>query len=304
MRLKQLQCLIRIAEVGSLHEAARREGITQPALSKMISTLEEEVGASLLLRSTRGATLTEAGRATATRARVICAEARRIVEDAHELTDGEGTMVQVGITAAGCLALLSPVLAKFRVRLPRARVKILDSSFDAVYTQLRNSDLDFAICPLSATSSGRDLDASALFATPMTPVCAAHHRARGVSSLSELMGELWTWPEDADGGSVSDTFRHNNLEKPHSFICDSFAARLQLILASDAIAFMPVFLLESPFLKGRIVPIHVRERISEGRYYLFRLANSPLTRQAEILATYFKEQAEVVRTAAAPATNI
>lgn len=297
MRLKQLQCLIRIGEVGSLHEAAKREGITQPAMSKMMSMLEQEVGTALLVRSARGASLTGAGLETVSRARVICAEARKIVEDARQLSEMDGGLVRVGLTASGCLTLLTPALAKFRQSLPCSRVQILDSTCDSVYMQLRNGDLDFAICSLSASSSGRDLDATALFSSPLTPVCAADNKARKASSLKELMGELWTWPEDADGGCVSETFRENQLDKPHSFICESFSARVQLILTSNAIAFMPVILLNSHFLQGRVVPIYVKDRIAEARYYLFRNANTPLTRHATMLANFFKEQADIVRAA-------
>ena len=74
MRLEQLECLISIAEVGSFREAARRFNLSQPALSKMISTLELEIGAPLLIRTARGAPLTAAGSAIVTRARVISSE--------------------------------------------------------------------------------------------------------------------------------------------------------------------------------------------------------------------------------------
>jgi DNA-binding transcriptional LysR family regulator len=295
MRLEQLQCLIRIAEVGSLREAARREGLTQPALSKMIASLEQEIGAPLLVRSARGATLTNAGVATLTRARVICTEARKIAEDAAQLRDGEGLRVKVGLTAAAAHTLLPPVLAKFREMVPNGRLEIVDSTFGSIYGDLRNKGLDFAICPLSTGSSGRDLDATALFSSPMTPVCACDHKSRDAESLDELMGEMWTWAEDGDGGVVSDAFRANNLPKPFSIACDSFSGRLQLIVACNAIGLFPLVLLENPLLKGHVCPIHVRERIPEVRYYLFRSANSPLTRHAEVLAGLFKEQADVVR---------
>jgi DNA-binding transcriptional LysR family regulator len=179
--------------------------------------------------------------------------------------------------------------------MPKARLQIVDSSFNAIYPQLRNRDLDFAICPLSSAANGRDIDSTALFSSAMTPVCVPQHPLSRVSSLKELMGEIWTWAEDGDGGVVSDAFRYNNLEKPFAVVSDSFSSRLQLIIACNAVALFPTILLESTLLKGRIVPIGVRERIPEARYYLVRSAYSPLTTQAELLAELFKEQAARIR---------
>ena len=297
MRLEQLECLISIAEVGSFREAARRFNLSQPAISKMISSLEIEVGTPLLIRTARGATLTAAGSAIVTRARVISSEARKISEDARQFSDGDGMVVRVGLTAACSHALLAPVLTKFLKQMPRARLQLVDSSFNSIYAQLRNRDLDFAICPLSSSANGRDIDSTALFSSAMTPVCMPQHPLRGASSIKDLMGEIWTWAEDGDGGVVSDAFRDNNLEKPFSVVSDSFSSRLQMILACNAIALFPTILLESNFLRERIAPIWVREHLPEARYYLVRSAHSPLTTQAELLAKLFAEQAGHVRAA-------
>jgi DNA-binding transcriptional LysR family regulator len=60
-RLQALRIFARVARRGSLSRAGRELGLSQPSVSRIVATLEREVGASLVLRTTRAVTLTEAG---------------------------------------------------------------------------------------------------------------------------------------------------------------------------------------------------------------------------------------------------
>ena len=57
-----MQTFVRIIEKGSFSAVARERGIGQPAVSKQISALEDELGTELLLRASRSIALTDAGR--------------------------------------------------------------------------------------------------------------------------------------------------------------------------------------------------------------------------------------------------
>jgi DNA-binding transcriptional LysR family regulator len=74
-RLAAMETFVWIAETGSFSAAARHLNIGQPSVSKCIAKLEGRLGVSLLMRSTRGLTLTEAGRR-------FCERARRAIEEA------------------------------------------------------------------------------------------------------------------------------------------------------------------------------------------------------------------------------
>ena len=78
MRLQQLREFVAVAEAGSVRSASRALGVTQPALSKSVRQLENEVNAALFLRSASGVTLTPFGNAFLLRARLISAEMQRM----------------------------------------------------------------------------------------------------------------------------------------------------------------------------------------------------------------------------------
>src|SRR6516225_1762378 len=81
MKLKHLQALQAVAESGSIQEASRKLFLTQPAVSRTIRELENELGIPLLVRTARGATLTDHAAQILKRARAIDRELSRIYED-------------------------------------------------------------------------------------------------------------------------------------------------------------------------------------------------------------------------------
>ncbi len=72
-----LRTFLRVAEIGSFSAVAGERGVTQPAVSRQVSTLEEHFGVRLVQRSTHAVTLTEEGRATPCRSRRVDAAASR-----------------------------------------------------------------------------------------------------------------------------------------------------------------------------------------------------------------------------------
>jgi len=76
-RLAAMEVLVRVIETGSFSAAARQLRVGQPAVSKTIAQLEERLGVSLLLRSSRGLTPTESGQNFYERA-------KRSIEEADE----------------------------------------------------------------------------------------------------------------------------------------------------------------------------------------------------------------------------
>src|SRR6202022_5009526 len=104
-----MEVLVRVVETGSFSGAARQLRVGQPAVSKTIAQLEQHLGVSLLLRSSRGLTPTEAGRSFYERA-------KRSIEEAEE---AELAARDAGATLSGRLRVCAPVtFARLQV-LPR-----------------------------------------------------------------------------------------------------------------------------------------------------------------------------------------
>jgi LysR family transcriptional regulator, nitrogen assimilation regulatory protein len=77
MELRQLRYLVGISEAGSLLKASRVLRIAQPALGQQMAALEAELGTTLFVRSSRGMSLTEAGRKLVEHAHIVLADVER-----------------------------------------------------------------------------------------------------------------------------------------------------------------------------------------------------------------------------------
>ena len=107
-RLQELAVFVRAAESGSFSRAARELGLSQPSVSRIIGELEARLGVTLLLRTTRRITVTDAGALFLDRAREILAD----IEDAEDAARGVDSL-------RGTIRLALPVLYGTREIIPR-----------------------------------------------------------------------------------------------------------------------------------------------------------------------------------------
>lgn len=124
-RLGAMETFVRVAETKSFSAAARDLRVGQPAVSKSIAQLEEQFGVRLVMRSTRGLTMTEAGQHFYERA-------RRIVDDAHDAVTavsgtGNGICGRLRVSAGVTIARLHivPQLPAFLDRHPQLSLDLL-----------------------------------------------------------------------------------------------------------------------------------------------------------------------------------
>ncbi|HEY2051341.1 MAG TPA: LysR family transcriptional regulator [Caulobacteraceae bacterium] len=129
-----METLVRIAETGSFSAAARQLNIGQPAVSKCIAKLEDRLGVSLLLRSTRGLTLTEAGRRFCERARRAIEEADAADLAARESNSGLNGRLRVAAGVTFGNLYLVPLLQAFLTTNPDLSIDLVldDRTIDPV----------------------------------------------------------------------------------------------------------------------------------------------------------------------------
>lgn len=125
-RLQQLSVFVRAAETGSFSRAARELGLSQPSVSRIIRDLEARLGITLLLRSTRQITLTDAGAALLERARHVLNDLDA-AEDAARGVDSLRGVVRVATPVAFGRREVIPRLAPFLAANPLLRLDLVMS---------------------------------------------------------------------------------------------------------------------------------------------------------------------------------
>jgi DNA-binding transcriptional LysR family regulator len=132
-RLQELQVFVRAAESGSFSRAARELGLSQPSVSRIIGELEARLGVTLLLRTTRRITVTDAGAVFLDRAREILAE----IEDAEDAARGVDSLrgtIRLALPIVYGTREIIPRLPKFLAAHPLLRIEmaVVDARQDLV----------------------------------------------------------------------------------------------------------------------------------------------------------------------------
>src|SRR5213075_3566130 len=129
----------------SFNEAAAKLRIAQPALSRQVQDLEDEMGVELMKRSPRGVTLTAEGKLFLDEVRELLKRADESVEKVRALARGEYGELHVGYAPSPTAEILPPALAAFQKAVPRVKVLLHDLSSDELIAGLQNGTLQLAI---------------------------------------------------------------------------------------------------------------------------------------------------------------
>jgi DNA-binding transcriptional LysR family regulator len=190
MELHQLEYFVAVAEEGGFTRAAERVHISQSGVSAQIRRLEEQLGARLIDRSGRTATLTDAGAAALGPARAVLAAVDAVqeaVDDVKGLLRGRLTVGMV----VGCMVVpLFDAIAAFRAGHPGVEVMLREAGSDELTSSLRDGTLDIALLA-AADALPCGLESRTITREPVVALAHAHHALgkRSTLRLADLAGQ-------------------------------------------------------------------------------------------------------------------
>ncbi len=192
MELSTLHAFTEVARTGSFSEAAESLFLTQPAVSKRIAVLENELGARLFDRIGRHVAPTEAGAALLPRARRLLSEAadmKRLIADLAGTIGG--TLIMATSHHIG-LHRLPPILRRFVDDFPDVKLDIRFMDSEAACKSVLTGDLQLAVVTLPPTGELEKLAVTRVWPDPLVFAAAPDH------PLAKLrhpdLADLAAWP--------------------------------------------------------------------------------------------------------------
>lgn len=183
MELRHLRYFVAVGESLSFTKAAARLRVAQPALSRQVQALEDEIGVDLLKRSPRGVTLTAEGKLFLEEARALLQSADESVEKVRALARGQYGDLHIGYSPSPTVEILPPALAAFQKAFPRVNVLLHDASQRESIDGLQNGTLELAIMPETTTLQTAGIE----FETLRTyPICVALGRTHPFARLKTV----------------------------------------------------------------------------------------------------------------------
>jgi DNA-binding transcriptional LysR family regulator len=173
MDLRQLEMFRAVAEQGTFTKAAGRLKVSQSAVSRQVQLLEHELGGSLLRRSGKGVSLTEAGelllRMTHRVERDV-EEALAEISQTHALQRGT---LHLGGGMTVCLYILPRLLKKYRRLFPGVDLRVTAGSSEKILERVRAHEIDLGLLTLPIVA--RDMEVRPVLREELVVVTAPGH---------------------------------------------------------------------------------------------------------------------------------
>jgi DNA-binding transcriptional LysR family regulator len=189
MDTKQLAAFCAVVERKSFSEAAERLGVTQPAVSQQIRSLEERVGQQLLDRSGRRVEPTEAGNRLYRSAQRLLALERQLLEEVAGEAEGPlRGQLAIGASTGPGGTVVPVLLCEFAEANPEVTIDLAISDTQTIVDRVARRELELGI--VGATPRNRSVAYEPFFRDEVVLVCPPGHRFAGKTvSLDDLRGE-------------------------------------------------------------------------------------------------------------------
>ena len=184
MELRHLRYFVAVAEALNFTKAATRLRLAQPALSRQVADLEDELGVDLLKRTSHGVRLTEEGKLFLEEARAILMRADESVTKVRALARGEFGELQVGYVPPLDLHILPRTLAEFQKTTPGVKVVLHDLGSDELCYELRNGRLHVALMMQPSEELTTGIEFEEIGRYPFFVAMASSHHLTKLKAIS------------------------------------------------------------------------------------------------------------------------
>ena len=230
-----------VARQGSVTAAADRLGYTQSAVSRQIATLEEDFGARLFDRTTRGVVLTVHGRCLLPHARAV----RERLHEAHRELQALGSLehgrLRIAAFPTAVAALVPRAIAAFAGAHPGVELSLVEGTSGRLMAQVQSGDADVAVISAFADQrvDGRQFERTHLLDDRMLVALPSAHRLAGRRTvrLADLASENWIGADD--DWILGPRSLHPDFEPRVDFEVREWTAKLGMVAAGLGITIVP-----------------------------------------------------------------
>jgi len=294
MDTRQLAAFCAVVERKSFSQAAERLGVTQPAVSLQIRSLEQRLGRQLLDRSGRRVEPTEAGRRLYASAQRLLAAEEHLLEDLD--ADDEGAItgtLELGASTGPGGTVVPLLLCEFQEQHPDVRVRLIVSDTQTVVDRVGERELELGI--VGAGRRHRGVAFEPFFRDEVVLACPSAHRFAGKTiSLDDLKGEKLIVMQEGAGVRqvIEDELRKAGMRLRDLDVHLELGLQESVrsaVVAGHGIAFISRLAIEADLAAGRIATARVRGLDPVREIFLARASGRSETRAARAFISFAQE---------------
>ena len=290
MKIAGLRAFVTVVERGSLAAAARALNISEPALSRQIAALEDEIGLTLFSREQRQLVATREGEAFVSEAQLVLNALERLPEVASGIRDGSRRRLRVITMSRLSLGITAPAIAAFRKAEPDVLVSIDVQPRRALERWIVGQPFDIGIGSLPVQYPG--IESEVVFEVPAVAVLPRGHRLATRSHLGaeDLAGEplIAVARTSLIGQQIEEVFAREGIVAAPATVVSQSRLACQLVALGAGYTITDPIVASTFADKVRCVPIRPTLSLSFGLLF----------RKSERRNAYAERLAALVRDAA------
>lgn len=241
MDFKQLRAFLTVAETGNVTRAAEVLHLVQPAVSRQIKLLEEDIGVALFERERHGMVLTEVGRSLVVYARRAMLELDRARAEIAGSSKGIGGLATLGLLPSTIDTLSSALVSAVAARYPGIRVRIAMGYAGTLLRWLQSGEVDAAL--LYGAERSPDIQSTPLIEEPLWVIGPrdAKLRRNRPMPLAKLAGRPIVLPSAPHGirTLVDHACSVSNVELTISAETNALSVQRSLVVGGHGLTILP-----------------------------------------------------------------
>lgn len=299
MNLNHLRHLVALAEHQSFRKAAEALCLTQPAISRSIQALEEELDVKLIDRDGKRNTLTAYGQQVVVSAKRIIFETNELQRGVTLLKGGTLGAISIGFGPTPAAILMAPFLTQTAMFNPRVKVNVSRGSVSLLTQALRDETVDIIAVDLRALTAFEDL-----LIDPLPPlqggfICRAGHPLLAYADIDLAMLRQYPVVSTPLSDEISRNLAMELGAEAHpsrmmTISSEDISGLLDVVEATDAVFFGIFATAKARIAAGRLRVVEVRPSTQRlGQYALVTMAgrseSPPLKLFRDFVHTHFHD---------------
>ena len=239
MTLLTYQIFKTVVDMGSFHKAADILGLTPSAISHAISSMESELGFSVLVRSKSGITLTNYGEHLLPYVNAVLNSDESLNQAISELNGLKMGKVKLGVFSSVCTNWLPDIMRGFQEKYPEIELEVFQGTYDDVVYWIKNGVVDLGFL---SVSSAKDIPIEPLYEDPL--VCVfSEEAAKGITrsyvTTEDMRNHQFVTQRECTDADIQNFLKENNLNIKSSYHVVDDLSTVALVEKGFGICLMP-----------------------------------------------------------------
>ena len=255
MTLLTYQVFKTVADIGSFHKAADILGLTPSAISHAISSMETELGFSVMTRGKNGIALTNYGEHLLPYVNAVLNSDESLQQVIAEMNGLRTGKVKIGVFSSVCTNWLPDILSSFQEKYAEITIEVFQGTYDEVAYWIKNGVVDLGVL---SVSSARDIPIEPLYRDPLLCVLPKGLRSQENDSpvtIEEMREHQFVTQRECTDADIQNFLKENHLRiQSHYHVVDDLST-VRLVEKGFGICLMPALVMQDIPYQVDVYPI-------------------------------------------------